>query len=331
MTGTHAICSSMLRFSAALLFSGCAAFAQAQGYPSKTVTIVVPAAPGGPSDILGRLLAERMRERFGQSFIIENRGGAGGNLGAAAVARATPDGHTLLLTVDAPIVVNPALYEKMPYDPAKDLQGVAMIGDGGDVVLAVAAGSPAKTMAELVDSMRKDPRNANYVSSGNGFPSHIVGEVFKREAKFDAVHIPAKGAGAALQEFLSGRMSFSFPPASLAAPMAKGGKIRLLAVPAAKRNPLLPDVPTFAELGLPGVTTAHYWITVFAPGGTPRSVVDGLNAEIRRIAKTPEYRSLLERQGLAPSDLTPDEVNERVKKDLAYWQATVRPLGIRAD
>lgn len=303
----------------------------AQAYPSKTVTIVVPSAPGGPSDILGRLLSERLRERYGQSFIIENRGGAGGNLGTAAVARAPADGHTLLLTVDAPIVVNPALYDKMPYDPARDLQGVAMIGDGGDVVLAVAAGSPSKTLAELVESMRKDPASANYVSSGNGFPSHIVGEVFKREAKFDAVHIPAKGAGAALQEFLSGRMSFSFPPASLAAPMAKSGRIRLLAVPAAKRNALLPDVPTFAELGLPGVTTAHYWITVFAPGGTPKPVVESLNAEIRRIAKTPEYRALLERQGLAPSDLGPDDINERVRKDLAYWKATVTPLGIRAD
>lgn len=308
-----------------------ASSAGAQGWPAKTVTIVVPAAPGGPSDILGRVLGEKLRERFGQPFIIENRGGAGGNLGAAAVARATPDGHTLLLTVDAPIVVNPAIYDKMPYDPVKDLQGVAMIGDGGDVVLAVHAESPARTVQELIDAMRKDPGNANYVSSGTGFPSHIVGELFKREAKFDAVHIPAKGAGAAMQEFLSGRMSFNFPPASIAAPMARSGKIRLLAVPAAKRNPLVPDVPTFAEVGLPGVTTSHYWITVFAPGGTPKAVVDTLNAEIRRIAKSPEYRPLLDRQGLVPSDLTPAEIGERVRKDLAYWQSTVRPLGIRAD
>ena len=223
----------------------------AQGWPTKTVTIVVPAAPGGPSDILGRMLADKLRERFGQPFIIENRGGAGGNLGAAAVARATPDGHTLLLTVDAPIVVNPALYDKMPYDPVKDLQGVAMIGDGGDVVLAVPASSPAKTVQELIDGMRKDPAGANYVSSGNGFPSHIVGELFKREGRFDAVHIPAKGAGAAMQEFLSGRMSFNFPPASIAAPVARSGKIRLLAVPAAKRNPLIPEVPTFRVSACP--------------------------------------------------------------------------------
>jgi tripartite-type tricarboxylate transporter receptor subunit TctC len=322
---------TLSRLLAALLCASASLAAFAQGYPSKTVTIVVPAAPGGPSDILGRLLAERLREKFGQSFIIENRGGAGGNLGTALVARAAPDGYTLLLTVDAPIVVNPAIYDKLPYDPAKDLQGVAMIGDGGDVVLAVTAGSPAKSVQELIETLRKDPANANYVSSGNGFPSHIVGELFKREGKFDAVHIPAKGAGAAMQEFLSGRMSFNFPPASLAAPMSRGGKIRLLAVPAAKRNPLLPEVPTFAEVGLPGVTTVHYWITAFAPGGTPKPVVDSLNAEIRRITRSPEYRPLLERQGLAPSDLTPDEVNERVRKDLGYWRATVKPLGIRAD
>jgi tripartite-type tricarboxylate transporter receptor subunit TctC len=303
----------------------------AQAYPSKTVTIVVPAAPGGPSDILGRVLGDKLRERFGQSFIIENRGGAGGNLGTAAVARAAPDGHTLLLTVDAPIVVNPAIYDKLPYDPIKDLQAVAMIGDGGDVVLAVPGSSPARTVQELIESMRKDPANANYVSSGTGFPSHIVGELFKREGKFDAVHIPAKGAGAAMQEFLSGRMSFNFPPASIAAPVARSGKIRLLAVPAAKRNALIPDVPTFAELGLPAVTTVHYWITVFAPGGTPRPVVELLNTEIRRITHSADYRPLVERQGLLPSDLAPAEVGERVRKDLAYWLATVKPLAIRAD
>ena len=321
----------------AILLSCCVIFAcggttaSAQTYPSKTVTFIVPAAPGGPSDILGRVLAERLRERFNQPFVIENRGGAGGNLGAAAVARAAPDGYKLMITGDAPIVGNPALYDKLPYDPIKDLQAVAMIGDGGDVALAVPAGSPARTLQELIENLRKDPAGANYVSSGNGFPSHILGELFKREAKFDAVHIPAKGAGAAMQELLSGRMSFNFPPASLAAPNARGGKIRVLAVAAARRNPLLPDVPTFAELGLPGLAAAQYWITCFAPGHTPRAIVDLLNTEIRRITRSSEYRTLLERQGLAPSELSADEIGERVKRDLAYWQATIKPLGIKAD
>lgn len=321
----------LFRLFATIACACVASLALAQNYPTKAVTIVVPAGPGGPSDVLARLLADKLRTHFGQSFIVENRGGAGGGIGAGAVARAAPDGHTLLLTVDAPIVVNPAIYAKLPYDPMKDLQPVAMIGDGGDVVLAVPANSAAQNVKDLVDEMRKDPAHANYVSSGTGFPSHIVGELFKREGKFDAVHIPAKGAAAAMQEFLSGRMSFSFPPASLGAPTARGGKIRLLAVPAQKRNPLLPDVPTFIEAGFPGVTTVHYWISVFVPVGTPRPIVEVLNAEIRRAMNSAEFKPLLTRQGLAPSELTPDELGVRVRKDLAYWQSTVKRLDIRAD
>lgn len=305
--------------------------ALAQAYPSKSVTIVTPASPGLPSDVVARLIAERLRERFGQPFVVLNRAGASGNLGTAAVARAAPDGYTVLITNDAPIVVNPAVYDTLPYDPVRDLQPVAMIGDGGDVVLAVHADSPIRTVQELIESMRKDSAKANYVSSGNGFPSHIVGELFKREGKFDAVHIPAKGAGAAMQELLSGRVSFSFPPANVAMQTAKSGKIRVLLVASAKRNPLLPDVPTFAESGLPGVEPVHYWISCFVPARTPRSIVEALHTEVQRIAKSSEYKSLLERLGLIPSELTPDEVGERIRKDLAYWKAKVKPLGIKAD
>jgi len=307
------------------------ALVHAQSWPQKAVTLVIPAAPGGPSEILARLLAEKLREKYGQPFVIESRPGAGGNIGAAAVARATADGHTLLITVDAPIVVNPALYDKLPFDPLKDLTPVAMLGDGGDVVLAVPDALPAKTLQELIALMRKDPAAANYVSSGTGFPSHIIGEIFKREAKFDAQHIPAKGAGAAIQELLSGRMSFSFPPASLAVANARSGRIRVLAIPAAKRNSLLPDVPTFAELGLPAVTVRPYWITVFAPAGTPRPVIESLGSEIRRITASPEYKPLLDRQGLTPSELSAAALTERVKRDYDYWQGAVKPLGIKAE
>jgi tripartite-type tricarboxylate transporter receptor subunit TctC len=305
--------------------------AAAQSYPSKTVTLVVGSAPGGPIDALARPLAQQLRERFGQPFIVENRGGAGGNIAADMVARAAPDGYTLLVTIDAAIVVNPALYDKLRYDPLKDLQAVAMLGDGGDITLTVAANSPVKTVQELVETMRSDPGHANYVSSGIGFPSHIVSELFKREAKFDAVHIPAKGAGNGMLLFLSGGISFYFPPVSLAAPQIKGGKIRVLAVAAAKRNPLLPDVPTLAERGYPGVSPVPYWITIFAPAGTPPAIIDTLSVGIRGITKTPEYRQVLHAQGLVPSDLTPDHLTERVARDHAYWMKTVKPLGIRVD
>ncbi|MBK8064413.1 MAG: tripartite tricarboxylate transporter substrate binding protein [Betaproteobacteria bacterium] len=305
--------------------------ALAQSWPTKQVSLIIPSAPGGPSDVLGRVLADKLRERYAQPFVVENRGGAGGNLGTAAVARAAGDGYTLLITVDAPIVVNPALYASMPYDPIKDLQPVAMIGDGGDVALAVPDSSPAKTLQELIALMRKDPSKANYVSSGNGFPSHIVGELFKREAKFDAQHIPAKGAGAAMQELLSGRMNFSFPPASLAAPAARSGRIRVLAVSADKRNALLPDTPTFAELGLPTVTLRPYWITLFTTAGAPRAMVESLGAEVRRITHTPEFGALLSRQGMFASQATPDALAERMKRDLASWKAIIQPLGVKAD
>lgn len=303
----------------------------AQSFPTRQATLVVPAAPGGPTDALARLLAERLHERLGQPFVVENRGGANGALGAGAVARATPDGHTILISVDGPIVVNPALSPNLPYDAVKDLQPVAVIGDGGDVVLAVSAGSPVQTVPELVALMRKDPARANYASSGAGFPSHIVAELFKREAKFDAQHIPMKGAGAAMQELLSGRMSFSFPPASLGAAQARGGKVRLLAVPAASRNLLLPDVPTFAEVGMASVVIPGYWIATYVPSATPRPVVRLLADAMREIGASAAYGKLLGAQGLRASSQTPEEISARVRKELAFWSETVRALNIRAD
>jgi tripartite-type tricarboxylate transporter receptor subunit TctC len=306
------------------------ALAWAQNYPSKNVTVIVGAAPGGPTDILVRPLAAQLRERFNQTFVVENRGGAGGNIAANQVARAAGDGYTLLATVDAPIVVNPQIYDKLPYDSLKDLQPVAMLGDGGDIALAVLQDAPAKTVQELVESLRKDPK-ASYVSSGVGFPSHIVSELFKKEANFDAVHIPSKGAGNGLMQFLTGGINFYFMPASMAAAQLKGGKIRVLAVAARKRNHLLPDVPTLAERGYPGVSPVPYWITIFAPKGTPKAVIDTLSVEIRRAADTPAYRQVLSQQGLLPSDLGPEELGKRVVHDFNYWKGTVKPLGIRVD
>jgi tripartite-type tricarboxylate transporter receptor subunit TctC len=279
---------------------------------------------------LVRPLAAQLRERFNQTFVVENRGGAGGNIAANQVARAAGDGYTLLATVDAPIVVNPQIYDKLPYDSLKDLQPVAMLGDGGDIALAVLQDAPAKTVQELVESLRKDPK-ASYVSSGVGFPSHIVSELFKKEANFDAVHIPSKGAGNGLMQFLTGGINFYFMPASMAAAQLKGGKIRVLAVAARKRNHLLPDVPTLAERGYPGVSPVPYWITIFAPKGTPKAVIDTLSVEIRRAADTPAYRQVLSQQGLLPSDLGPEELGKRVVHDFNYWKGTVKPLGIRVD
>ncbi|HEY9280884.1 MAG TPA: tripartite tricarboxylate transporter substrate binding protein [Eoetvoesiella sp.] len=304
--------------------------ALAQAYPQKNVTIVVSAAPGGPTDTLVRPLAAQLRERFNQTFIVENRAGAGGNIATDQVARAPADGYTLLATNDASIVVNPQIYDKLPYDALKDLQPIAMLGDNGDIVLAVTQDSPAKNVQELVEQLRRDPK-ANYVSSGVGFPSHIVSELFKREAKFDAVHIPSKGSSNGLLQLLSGDINFYFMPASMAAAQIKGGKIRLLAVAANKRNYLLPDVPTMAESGYPGVSPAPYWITIFAPSGTPKAVIDSLSKEIRHITDTPSYQQVLRLQGLLPSTLNPEDLSQRMSNDFNYWKGTVKALGIHVD
>jgi len=305
--------------------------ADAQTFPSRPVTLVVPAEPGGPSDAVARLLADRLKDRFGQPVLVENRGGANGAIGVGAVARSAKDGYTVLMSVDGPITVNPALSSSLPYDPVKDLQPVAVVGDGGEVVLAVPAESPAKTVLELVVALRKDPAQANYVSSGAGFPSHVVAELLKREARFDAQHIPVKGAGAAMKELLSGRMSFSFPPVSVALPHAKAGKIRLLAIPSASRNAQISDVPTFAELGLPKVVLPGYWIATYVPSGTPRPAVDQLAGAIRGISGSPEFATLLARQALVPSVQTPEEIAARVRKELELWKSTIRALDIKAE
>jgi tripartite-type tricarboxylate transporter receptor subunit TctC len=308
-----------------------ASAALAQSYPTRPVTLVVPAEPGGPSDAVARMLADRLKDRLGQPVLVENRGGANGAIGVGAVARAPRDGYMVLLSVDGPITVNPALSASLPYDSTRDLQPVAVVGDGGEVVLAVQVESPAKSVPELVALMRKDPSQANYVSSGAGFPSHIVGELFKREARFEAQHIPVKGAGAAMKELLSGRMSFSFPPVSVALPQAKAGKIRLLAIPSAARSPLIPDVQTFGEAGLPKVVLPGYWIATYVPAGTPRPVVEQLAGEIRGIAGSQEFTALLARQALVPSLQTPDQIAARVRKELEIWRSTIRALDIRAE
>lgn len=304
--------------------------ALSQNYPIKPITIVVGAAPGGPTDVLVRPLAAQLQERLGQPLVILNQGGAGGNIAAAQVARAPADGYMLLATADAPIVVNPSIYQKLPYDPQRDLRPIAMLGDGGDIALTVTSDSPARTVQQLVEILRKDPK-ASYVSSGVGYPSHIVSELFKREARFDAVHIPSKGAGNGLIQLLSGGISFYFMPASMAASQAKGGKIRVLAVAASRRNHLLSEIPTMAESGFAGVSPVPYWVTLFAPKGTPREVIDRLSVEVRKVMGTPELKQVIEQQGLVYSNLGPDELTRRVASDFSHWQKAVKPLGIRVD
>lgn len=309
----------------------CGGAALAEEFPSRTVTLVVPAAPGGPSDALARTLAEKLKTTLGHSVVTENRGGANGTIGVNSVVRSKADGHTVLFSVDGPLTTIPALMPDTPYDASRDLMPVAIVGDGGDVVLAVPADSPAKTAQELATLLRQRPDKANYVSSGAGFPSHVVGELYKREAKVSAQHVPMKGAGAAMVELLSGRYSFSFPPASLALVQQKAGKIRVLAVAGERRNALFPDVPTLAEAGYPNIAAPGYWIATYVPAATPRATVDRLAAAIRGATHAPDFAPLLQTQGMVASDLSPEQIRAHVQRESAYWRRTIEQLNIKME
>ena len=303
----------------------------AQTWPAKTVTVVLPTVPGGPVDVITRGVADKLRERLGQPFVVENRPGAGGTVGTASVARAAPDGYTLLFSIDPPIVVNPALLDPVPYDPVRDFAPVAMVGDGGDNLLLVPGDSPSRSVRELVEAMRKDPAKANYTSSGNGGPGHILGELFKREAKFDAQHVPQKGAPPALNDLMGSRVAFAFLPVGLVRGHLQSGKVRALAVASAQRNPLVPDLPTVAESGYASFKPVHWFVVALAPANTPRAVVERLNSEIRAITSGGEFKALLDRQGLVPGTLSPAELGERIRKDYAYWSSVVKQLNIKPD
>ena len=305
--------------------------ALAQTWPAKQVTVVLPTVPGGPVDVITRGVADKLRERLGQPFVVENRPGAGGTVGTASVARAAPDGYTILFSIDPPIIVNPALMDTVPYDPVKDFAPVAMVGDNGDNLLLVAGDAPYKSVRDLVDAMRREPAKANYTSSGNGGPGHILGELFKREAKFDAQHVPQKGAPQALNDLMAGRVAFSFLPVGLVRGHMQSGKIRALAVGSAKRNPLIPDLATVAESGFPTFQPVHWFVVALAPANTPRAIVDKLNAEIRAITSSGDMKTLLDRQGLVPGTLSPTELGERIKRDYAYYGTVVKHLGIKPD
>lgn len=318
----------LISLAATLLFG--LSSVQAQDYPNRSVTLVVPAAPGGPTDALARLLSEQLKVAFGQNVLVENRGGANGSIGVASVARAPADGYQLLLSVDGPITTLQAMMPTIPYDSLKDLMPVAIVGDGGDVVLAVPASSPARDARQLADLLRKDPASSNYVSSGAGFPSHLVGELYKREARFEAQHVPVRGAGAAMIELLSERYSFSFPPASVAAPHARAGKIRVLAVAAGKRNPIFPEVPTLAEAGY-AVSPPGFWIALYAPAATPVAIVEKLGTAVRLATRSVEFAELLKRQGLIASTSTTPQIQERMRSETEFWNRSIRQLDIKTE
>ena len=302
-------------------------FAVAQQYPAKPVRIVVPFAPGGGSDFTARLMATKLSERLGQSFIVENRPGAGGNTGAETVVRSAPDGYTLLL-ISASYTVNPSVY-KMTFDSINDITPIIRLS-GGPYVVAVHPSVPANTLAELVALARKEPGKLAFGSSGSGSVMHVSTEYFLDSAGIKVLHIPYKGTGPALQDTLGGQIQLIFGAVPTTLPHVKAGKLRALAVTTQKRIGAAPEIPTIAESGYPDYEVIN-WHGLVAPKGLSADIVDRLNKEINTQLRSEDFKKVLANDGLEPVGGTPAEFAEVLKKEAARWAKVVKQAGIKID
>jgi tripartite-type tricarboxylate transporter receptor subunit TctC len=297
-------------------------------YPDRPVRIIVPFAPAGPTDVVARLIAQKLSERLGKQFYIENVTGAGGNTGMGQVARAAPDGYTVLF-VSSSFVVNPSLYPKIPYDPYKDFAPVTVAGDAPNILLVNPA-VPAKTVRELIDYIKANPGKVSYASAGTGTTPHLSGELFRLSMNLDIVHVPFSGAGPAIQSLAGDHTPMAFTSLPPAIPLIKDGKIRPLAVSAAKRVAALPDVPTLAEAGLPD-QEADTMQAVLVPAGTPQPVIDLLYREIKAIVALPDIKERFEVLGLDPVANTPEEFAAQIKVEIAKWGKVIRGANIKME
>lgn len=301
----------------------------AADWPGKPVTIVVPWPPGGPSDIAARPVAKGLTESLGQSFIVDNRGGASGNIGTGAVTRASPDGYTLLITSSSPIVINPALYKQMAYDPAKDLIPITNLLRV-PLVLTAHPSVPAKNVKELIALINSQQGKFQYASAGTGTPQHLTGELFRTAAKLDVIHVPYKGSAPAITDLLGGHVPVMFDSMVAILPHIKTGKVKPIAVTSAKRSPQLPDVPTFAESGLPAVES-YAWYGFFAPTGTPKDIVAKLNSETLKVMKQPGFQKVLADTGSDFVGDSPENFAAFVKAEAVKWGEIVKQSGATAE
>jgi len=301
--------------------------AVAQSWPGKPVRIVVPFTPGTGMDILARTLAPHFQAAWGQTIVVENRPGASGNLGANAVAKAPADGLTLLMGVNT-LVINPALYDNMGYDPLKDLAPIGLCATGSFLLVA-SASSKLRSVDELVREARARPGKLDYASPGIATPHHMAMELFKLEAKVSITHIPFSGTAGAVNAVLSGDVPLMFLPVHVAMAQVKGGRLVVLAAAGNRRSTLAPDVPTLAELGYPGVL-AELWYGMLAPAATPREIVARIHDDMTKALALPEVKSALAAQGMEVAPSSPEEMATLMRRDAARWAAVVKRQGIKA-
>ena len=308
------------------------AIAQTAPYPTRPIRLVVPYPPGGPLDTAARALAERVKDSLG-TVVVENRPGAGGNLGVDQVAKSAPDGYTLAIGAVATHAVNPWLFRKLPYDPIKDFVPITLIAHVPNVLVITperAAQLKVATARDLIDYLRSHPGQLNYASGGNGSAGHMAGELLKSQARVSAIHIPYAGAGPAQLGLLAGQTDFMFDNLASASAQITAGKLKALAVTTPQRAASLPDVPTMAESGLPGFDVST-WFGVFAPAGTPAPIVSRLNQTLTAALKTPEMRERLARMGAEPAPMSSEQFAELVRNELAKYEKIVKFSGARVD
>ena len=304
-----------------------AGFAQSQQYPTKPVRIIAPFAPGGGTDFIARLIAQKLTERLGPQVIVENKPGAGGNLGAEFAVKSAPDGYTLLLVAGS-YTVNPSLY-KLSFDPVNDITPVVQLSQGPFVV-AVHPSVPANNLKELIELARRQPDKLSYASAGSGSITHLASELFLDMAKIKIVHIPYKGTGPALNDTIAGSTQLIFGSVSTTLQFIKSGRLRGLAVTTPRRISALPDLPTVAEAGVPGYEVV-LWHGLVAPKGVPRPIVDRLNREANEVLKAKDMGDLLATDGVAPAGGTPEQFRAVIKADIERWRGVVKQANIKVD
>jgi len=299
----------------------------AEDFPARAVTIIVPQPPGGGTDIISRIVAQQLSEQLGKPVVVENKPGAGTLVGSEAAAKSAPDGYTLLAGLTANMAVNPSLFKKLPYDPIRDFTPIGMMAEF-PFVLVVSKDFPAKSVKELIAMAKAKPGSINFASAGNGTGQHLSAELFKLMANVEMTHVPYRGAAPAYSDVISGRTPVFFDNLASALGQIKGGAVRALGVTGTKRSPLLPDVPTIAEAGVPGYAN-YVWFGLWAPKSTPKPVVDKLYAEIRKAVATPSVKERIMKDAGVPMDTALGDIEPLEKAEIAKWADVVKRAHIQ--
>jgi tripartite-type tricarboxylate transporter receptor subunit TctC len=303
--------------------------ARAQTFPVKPIRLVVGFAPGGPADVMARLIGQRMGAILGQSVVVDNRPGAGGTIGARAVAESDPDGYTLLLGNTSTLVISPVTYKNVGYDPVKGFAPIALLGTTSNILIVNPA-LPVKSVQELIALARAKPGTLNYSSAGIGTPPHLIGEMFKQRLGLEVVHVPYKGGGLSVQAVIAGETQFSFENPAASLPLVQAGNVRALAVTSETRSPQTPDLPTMIEAGVPDFTSVSF-TAVVAPGGTPPAIVNRLNAAINESLKSSDVGSTLVKLSVDAKTISPEEFADFLTKERNKWTVVVRTAGVQME